>query len=211
MSHSVDSLELPLADLVACFGSGDACPGVGTAAGVAGALAAGLIGMAAQITCRNEQDSGFQDRAAEIAEHARGLGERLVRSIREDAEVFQRVIEARQARDAAEGPEKDDLAARAVEALRPAIELPLDFAEKCLELARLAKELFDGASPAAASDARAAVSMALAAAESSLAAAALNLEPFGDDAWAAAKREDAARLWKELIALRDSLPPPLEG
>jgi formiminotetrahydrofolate cyclodeaminase len=209
MAGSVDYLRLPLSDLVGCFASGSPCPGVGTAAGVAGAVSAGLIGTVAQIICRNETDSDFRPRAAEIAERAAAIGERLARSIAEDARIFQRVIEARRARDAADGPEQDDLAARAVEALRPAIELPLDVAETCLELARLGKELLDHGMRTASSDARTAVSLALAGAESSLAAVALNLESFEADAWVAEKRETSARIWGKLLEIRDSLPSPL--
>lgn len=209
MTGSVDYLKLPLSDLVACFASGDPCPGVGTAAGVAGAVAAGLIGMVAQIIGRNEKDADFHERATQIAADAAKIGERLARSITEDAEIFQRVIVARRARDAADDSEKDDLAARAVQALRPAIELPMEVAAKCLELAGLAKELFDQGLQSASSDARTAVSLALAGAESSLAAVALNLEPFEADDWAVKSREDAARLWSELLELRDSLPAPL--
>jgi formiminotetrahydrofolate cyclodeaminase len=206
MTGSVDYLKLPLSDLVACFASGNPCPGVGTAAGVAGAMSAGLIGMVAQIIGRNEKDAHLHERAAEIAEGAAKAGEQLARSITADAEIFQRVIKARRARDAADEAEKEALAAQAVEALRPAIELPMAVAEACLELARSAKELFDHGMQSASSDARTAVSLALAGAESALAAVALNLEPFEADAWAVGKREDAARLWGELLAIRDALP-----
>lgn len=209
MTRSVDDLQLPLSDLVACFASGRPCPGVGTAAGVAGAVAAGLIGMVAQIIGRNEKQADAHERAARIADDAGRIGERLARSITEDAEIFQRVIQARRARDAADPSEHAHLAARAVEALRPAIELPMEVAEACLELARLAKELFDHGMQSASSDARTAIALALAGAESSLAAVALNLEPFEADAWAAQKRQDAARAWTELIGIRDSLPAPL--
>lgn len=209
MSRPVDYLRLPLSDLVACFASGDPCPGVGTAAGLAGAVAAGLIGTVAQITCRNETDPGFHARATQIADRGAALGQRLARSITEDARVFQRVIEARRARDAADGSREDELAAQAVEALRPAIELPLEVAETCLELAGLAKELLDHGMRTASSDARTAVSLALAGAESSLAAVALNLEPFDGDEWAVERHADAARAWRRLLALRESLPAPL--
>ncbi|HEX6037902.1 cyclodeaminase/cyclohydrolase family protein [Longimicrobium sp.] len=209
MTDAVNRLDLPLSDLVACFTSGDPCPGVGTAAGVAGAVAAGLIGMVAQITCRNEEEPGFRDRATEIAGQAATIGERLTRSIAEDARIFQRVIEARRARDAADESEKEALAAKAVEALRPAIELPLEVAEASLALAVLAKELFDHGMRSASSDARTAASLALAGAESSLAAVTLNLEPFESDAWAVRKREESARIWRQLLALRDSLPAPV--
>lgn len=209
MTGPVDYLTLPLSDLVACFASGDPCPGVGTAAGMAGAVSAGLIGTVAQIICRNEQDRGAHARAAKIAKEAARIGDRLTRSIAEDARIFQRVIEARRARDAADGSEKDDLAEQAVEALRPAIELPLQVAERCMELARLGRELLDHGMQSASSDARTAIALALAGAESSLAAVALNLEPFQADAWAAEKREDAARVWKEASELRGSLPAPL--
>lgn len=209
MTGPVDYLSVPLSDLIACFSSGDACPGVGLAAGVAGAVSAGLIGTVAQITRRNDDDSGFHARAVEIADRASALGERLARSITEDAEIFQRVIEARRARDAADGSEKEDLAAEAVEALRPAIELPLDAAEKCLELARLANELLDHALQSASSDARTAVSLAIAGAESSLAAVTLNLESVESDDWSAAKRAASARIWNDVRELRDSLPAPV--
>lgn len=209
MSGSADSLDSALKDLAACFASGDPCPGVGTAAGVAGAVAAGLIGMAAQLTCRNDDDSSFPARAAELANRASAIGGRLARSIAEDREIFRRVIQARRARDDADESERDALASRAAEALRPAIDLPLEVAEQSLELARLAKELADGGIQAAASDARAAVALALAGAEGSLVAAAVNLESVDPDGWSRGRRERCAGLWKELVSLRASLPPPL--
>lgn len=209
MTGAVDYLKLPLSDLVACFASGDACPGVGTAAGLTGAVAAGLIGTVAQIIGRNDKDREFHARASEIAETSASIGERLARSITEDARIFQRVIEARRARDAADGSEKDDLAEQALEALRPAIQLPLEVAAKSLELAGLAKELFDHGLQSASSDARTAIAVALAGAESSLAAVALNLESFEAGDWASEKREISARMWRELIELRDSLPAPI--
>jgi methenyltetrahydrofolate cyclohydrolase len=212
MSKPIDYLEMPVSNLINCFASGEPCPGVGSAAGLTAAVAAGLIQTVAKLTCKKDIYAKFHSRACVIDQNAQCLREKLSAAVNEDARLFNDVILARKSRDtAANDDERARYANLARETLKSAVELPLEIAEICLKLSHFGVELLESGFQSAAGDSRTAVALSLAAAESSLAAVSLNLKSFEPDKWVSKQRQRSGDIWSELTTVRQSLPAPLSA
>lgn len=157
-------LALPAETLLNKFGSGKHAPGSGSAAALMGILSAKLVITVGQLTLNRKEyeQHHFQVKAA--CDRIRTyVVPRLEQLFQDDAEIFDKVITARRARDgAAEPREKRRLSEAALDELKIATALPLDIAEVCLELIDLAAVVFDGGFKGARGDTGAAISSAVA-------------------------------------------------
>lgn len=193
-------LERDARGLLDLFAQPLASPAAGSAAALAGALAAALISKVGLLSTTGEGD--FALRAHEIAAAAERLRAALQSEVEADGPVFGEVMRWRAERDAATDPDnpetRAELARRAVEALRPAIEGPLRVARAALEVGRLAAELRERGRRSARGDAGTALALARAAAESALLLIAENLRPAQGAAWSANLQGEADRLLAEL-------------
>jgi len=190
-------LERDARGLLDLFAQPLASPAAGSAAALAGSLAAALAGKVALLSAASEGD--FAPRARDIAAAAERLRAALQSEVEADGPVFSEVMRWRAERDAATDPEaRAELARRAVEALRPAIEGPLRVARAALEVGRLAAELRERGRRSARGDAGTALALARAAAESALLLTAENLRPARGAAWSANLQGEADRLLAEL-------------
>jgi glutamate formiminotransferase/formiminotetrahydrofolate cyclodeaminase len=146
-------------------------PGGGTVAAFAAALASTLASMVANLTMGKKK---FADREAEMREiktAAAGLRTTLLSLARRDSEAFDAVLKARRMPQSneAEGAARTEALTAAEWA---ATRIPLETAEACLEVLRLAATAAERGNPNAATDAGVAGLLARAAAEG----AALNVE-----------------------------------
>ncbi len=189
-------LGLPAETLLNKFGSGKHAPGSGSAAALMGLLSAKLVITVGQLTLVRK---GYEVHHSEI----KGACDRiqavvvpkLERLFQEDAEIFDRVIAARRARDGATGPrEKRRLSELALEELKNATAIPFNIAEACLELIDLAAVVFDGGFKGARGDTGAAISSAVAGVLASVFVINLNLKSFRGSYWARQQRKQCDEL-----------------
>src|SRR5213593_1928911 len=111
-------------------------PGGGSAAALAGALAAALVAMVARLTTGRKAYAGVQGRVAAILAEAEALRATLRRLVDEDAEAYARVSAAYRR------PREDPGRTRAVdEALVGAAQTPLATARGAVRLIALAREI----------------------------------------------------------------------
>lgn len=203
-------LDLPLAGLLARFASNDPTPGGGSASALAGALAASLAQMVGALTVGKK---GYEDVSAEagnLADEAKELGERLGAAIAEDAQSFERVMQAM-----ALPKDTDEQKAARKEAMQQALkgatEAPLGVARTCVTVGQLGLRLLAVGNKNASTDAAVCVLLAGAGAEGALLNAAINLGSIKDEAWTADRQDDCDALWEALEALRSDLWPQVRA
>ncbi len=145
-------------------------PGGGSAAAYAGAMAAALLAMVARLTIGKKKYTAVEDRMREIEKRAESLRRELSAAVAADAAAFDSVMAAyRLPKDT---PESQSQRAAAIQsATRQAAEVPLDVAQKALEVLELAGEAVEYGNINAISDAGSAAALAGA----SLDGAALNV------------------------------------
>jgi formiminotetrahydrofolate cyclodeaminase len=194
-------LGLPAEALLNKFGSGKHAPGSGSAAALMGLLSAKLVLTVGQLTLiREDYKSQHAAIKASCDRIQTFVVPRLERLFQEDAEVFDRVIVARRARDSASGGhEKRRYAEQALEQLRFATAIPFNIAETCLELIDLAASVFDGGFKGARGDTGAALSSAVAGVLASVFVINLNLKSFRGSYWAREQRKECDNLQARVI------------
>jgi formiminotetrahydrofolate cyclodeaminase len=157
-------------DFIGELAASSATPGGGTAAALAGAMGAALIGMVCKLTVNKKE-------FADVAEELRGVIEETEMRCRQltdladaDSRAFDQVMAAYRLPKAA--PEEQDSRRRAIQdALRHAAQVPLDTAIACVAVVKLAHQVVSKINPGAMSDAAAAALLA----EAGLRAAQLNV------------------------------------
>lgn len=198
---------MPTAKLLDDFAAGEHIPGVGSATGLAGAIAAALVETVAQLTCSKPKYAEVHPRMRQIQSRARHLRTLLTNAINDDAHAFDRVITARRARDEASTDLQETLEGKVQEALVPATDVLLRVAEASREVSSLGVELFKSGFKSARGDSRTAVALAVASVEGSLCAVELNLRRrTADDEWKTQKRNAAKQLWSSAVDVRSKLP-----
>jgi formiminotetrahydrofolate cyclodeaminase len=188
MSYRETTVEGFLAEL----SSGAATPGGGCASALAGALAAGLVGMVARNT------GGLDELAAEADELRREL-ERLVDA---DAAAFERVMAA--FRLPKEGPEEKTARSAAIQAAyRGAVEPPLAVCEAAGRVLALAADVAERGNPNAVSDAGVAALLAAGALEGGALNVEINLGSLRDEAFRQERADAVRRLRAEVESTRE--------
>jgi len=153
-------VEKSLREFLQSLGSSDPVPGGGSASAAAGALAANLLLMVVNLTLAREPEKSEALKPAHIQITA--LAEACTRLVDKDAAAYQRV------RDAYKLPKEreDEKIKRSMEiqlAMRDAATVPLDLAERCIELLEVASDVVRLGRVSAISDAGVANFLALAA------------------------------------------------
>jgi formiminotetrahydrofolate cyclodeaminase len=158
----VSLLALPAEDLLDRFASADPTPGGGSAAALAGALAAALVEMVASLpkTRTGAPDERVKLDAAKAS--AAKAGGRLRQLVDEDTDAFNAVTGAYRMPRVTED-EKAARSAAIAKAMRQATEVPLETCERAGEVLRAAAQALAHGNPSAASDARTAMALCRAA------------------------------------------------
>lgn len=205
MANRDESLiATPTDQLLLKFGSGGHKPGSGSAAALLGLLSCKLIQTVISLTADRER---YQEAHATLAVAVGDLVDeiepRLLQAFEEDSRQFNKVYEARLARNAAqEGtPERRRLNDHALAELRVATEIPLDMAELCLRLGEHAVTVFDLGFKSARGDSVVAITSAHSAVGGCLGIVYLNLQSFAGSEWAVKTRERADRVAERWSAL----------
>ena len=148
-----------------------ATPGGGSAAAAAGAMAAALAGMVASMSRGKKAYVQYESHLSEAIDRLTQLREELKSAIDADAEAYNLVMKAYKA--AKESPD----GGRALNAaLQQATSVPLDVAERAIEVTQLANNLKPITNPSMNSDLTTAIALAKAALEGALSNVAINLD-----------------------------------
>jgi glutamate formiminotransferase/formiminotetrahydrofolate cyclodeaminase len=178
-------------------------PGGGSVAALAGALAAGLAAMVANLS---HPKKGFEDRAArleQIAVRAQELKLRLLGAVDADTAAFHRLLEAmRLPQGTDEEGARRQLAL--ADATIGAIEVPLGTLEACPEIVELCVEVGEIGLEASRSDAGTGAQMARAAAAGAYQNVCVNLQVLTDKEAGARLLARADEAWNRSLALHRS-------
>jgi formiminotetrahydrofolate cyclodeaminase len=174
-------LEEPLARFLEELSSDEPMPGGGAVAALAGALAAGLVAMVANLTLGKKGYEAVQKEMKKTLEEAEELRERLAGLVEADTAAFKGVMAAYRL------PKNDPARPQAIEeALKTACTVPLETAERCLRALELAEVVAVRGNKNAVTDAGAAAAMAYSGLETALLNVAINLQAIKDEGF---KRE----------------------
>jgi len=176
-------------------------PGGGTAAAVAGAMGAALAEMVAALTLSKEKFAQAHPAVRAIAEGAKAARAELLTLSREDAQAYDRVVEARRLpreTDAEKAARAEAIAA----ANRVATEVPMRTARAAVRLLASLPELVEKGNPSAASDAGSAALLLEASAAAALLNVGINLPGIKDPAFLAEMNRQTTRLTEESQRLR---------
>jgi methenyltetrahydrofolate cyclohydrolase len=157
---------VPVREFLDLIAAREPAPGGGAAAALTGALAAGLVAMAARFShARLAASAGIARQADELRARAAGLAD-------QDAAAFREVLDAyRRPRDGDGGGRRRRIAA----ALDGAARVPLEIAEIAAEVAGLAEAVAAGGNPNLRGDTVAAAHLAEASARSAAALVDINV------------------------------------
>jgi formiminotetrahydrofolate cyclodeaminase len=183
--------------------SPDPVPGGGSAAAVAGALAAGLVSMVCRLTVNRRRFEAATPLLAGVLAQSEEIRQRLTELAQQDTEVYGTVMAAYRLPSGSD----DERNARDVtreRALQQAALVPLEAAELCRRIVTLALAAGQSGNPRVVSDAGVAALLAAAALRSALLSVEINVKGIRDAAFAAGlvRRMEAAL--DGLDATRDS-------
>lgn len=198
-------LEANVGEFLDILGSREPTPGGGSAAALAGALAAALLSMVARLS---EQERGRI--AVSPVGRAEDLRIALAGLVDDDARAFDRVMEAYRMPKATE--DEKDRRRNAVQAeLLRAAEVPLESARTAVDVLRETAQLVERANPNAISDLGVAAVLAEASVAGAVFNVAINAAGIKDESAAQRLRAEAQRLQEEAVALRTQVVASVMG
>jgi formiminotetrahydrofolate cyclodeaminase/Zn-dependent peptidase ImmA (M78 family) len=181
-------IELPTEKLLEKFGAGNHKPGSGSAAALQGLLSAQLILTVIDLTSDGKRISDYQSILAQLSVMSSDINTRiyprLQKLFQQDSEQFDSAIQLRIARDNEKGfKRRTELDQQAKDALKLAIETPIEVAKLCVELADFAIFIFNNAFKSARGDSGVALNSAVAVVAGCLSIIELNLLSIDDEEW----------------------------
>jgi formiminotetrahydrofolate cyclodeaminase len=180
MSES-ELTALSLTDFVAQLASGAPVPGGGSASALAGAMAAALVAMVAQLTIGRPAYAAEEGEVREILADAERLHAELLALVQRDADAYTALVEARRL-PKAEAQERDSRAAAIEMAGALATEVPLETARLAAETLQLALRMAPIGNRNTVSDAGVAALLAAASARGAALNVRINLPGLAPDA-----------------------------
>jgi formiminotetrahydrofolate cyclodeaminase len=179
--------SLTVRDYAAKLAAGEPTPGGGSAAALAGALAAALAQMAGNFTAGREKFAAVDDEVRDILAHLESQRVRLLDLTDADADAYATVGAAY---GLPRGTDEEKAARKAAieAALKSAAAVPLAVTEACAEVIAVLDRLREISNPNLLSDVACAAAMAAAALRTAWLNVEVNLASLGDAAFVAATR-----------------------
>lgn len=190
-------IDEPISRFVDRLGSADPTPGGGSAAALAGALAAALTAMIARLSAGRGGDDALFEQSMRTGDRVAAA---LLQLVDRDAEAFERVMTAMRLPRSTDD-EKRARTAAVQDALHNATAVPLTTAEQAMLVLTLAPDLARQGNPRAVSDVGVAALLAHAAVSGALLNVAINLKSLKD----AGYREQAGTRAAEIQRRADEL------
>ncbi|HUP28151.1 MAG TPA: cyclodeaminase/cyclohydrolase family protein [Chloroflexia bacterium] len=181
--------KLTVEDFIGELATANPTPGGGSASALVGAMAAGMVEMACNLTVGREK---FQDVEAElqtVLSRARDLRLSMLAAVNEDTRAYDAVSQAYKLPKTSE-EEKTERTTAIQSALQYATEVPLRVAKAASEAGQLAVVAVEKSNPNVASDARVARLLADAARDGAIANVEINLGSIKDSDFVARMREE---------------------
>jgi formiminotetrahydrofolate cyclodeaminase len=175
MAHKDKRVGVFLEELAAS----SATPGGGAAAALAGAMGAGLVGMACRLTIGRERFADVADKLSAVLEEAETLRIRLTELADADSQAFDQVMAAYRLPKEMEA-ERVARGEAVQSALQTATQVPLETARACATVIALAAQAIDKINPNALGDAGAGALLADAGLKSAQFNVAINLADIHD-------------------------------
>lgn len=198
---SVSFAERPLVEFLERLASVEPTPGGGSAAALAGALAAALVSMVCRLTLGREKFAAVAVDMLRTLDRAEGLRQRLIQAVDDDARAYEGVLAACRLPRGSE-LEKQARSAAIQAALREAIRVPLNVARDCAELVDMARFVTRRGNPNAASDAHVAALLAKAGLRGAVHNVFINLSGVKDPAFADRVRAEVEKLLRADFEIR---------
>lgn len=174
--------SMPVSEYLDRLSAGDPTPGGGSAAALAGALAAALVSMVCNLTAGREKFAEVEAEVVALRAEAEAVRRRLTDAIQTDSEVYGAVMTAyRMPRETDEEQARRTEARQA--ALHEAARVPIEIAEACADVIRLCDRAVGKTNPNAASDIAVSAFLASAALEGAVANVQINLPLLKDEAY----------------------------
>lgn len=172
-------LNLTVNDFLKQLSSDAPAPGGGSASALAGALAAALVNMVANLTRGKEKFAEVEDEMVKLAQDAEDIRQQLMSLMEEDTKAFQQVMSAFRLPKETED-EKKQRQDKIQEAMIHAAKVPLKTAQTALKVLELAQIAAEKGNPNAISDAGVAALLAQAAVEGAAMNVKINLGSIKD-------------------------------
>lgn len=171
--------KLTVQDFVSELASANPTPGGGSASALAGAIAAGLVEMACNLTVGREKFRDVEEELRIVLARSGELRAQLMAAVDEDTVAYDKVSQAYKLPKASDA-EKAARSAAIQDALKYATEVPLRVAQAAMEVSQLALIALEKSNPNVSSDARVARVIADAAREGATANVEINLGSITD-------------------------------
>ncbi|MGH9373911.1 MAG: cyclodeaminase/cyclohydrolase family protein, partial [Vicinamibacterales bacterium] len=143
--------EMSVVDLLAAVRSPRPTPGGGSASALAGAFGASLLAMVASMPRHRAESAEEVDSLQAAGRRCHELSERLTALVDQDSAAYDLVVAAYRLPKASD-VEKSERSQRIQEALRSAVEAPLDVMRRCAEAVEAVRVVEAFGSPNATSD-----------------------------------------------------------
>ena len=189
----MDIANTTIGGYLSSLGSSSPAPGGGSSAAISGAMGAALVSMVASLTVGREKYAVHEELAAKTLERAQGLIHSLTECVSKDMTAFDGVMAAFRMPKATDS-ERAARSEAVQSAYKTATGAPVETAEKCLEVMRLAEGLLFKSNVTAACDLSAAALEARAGILIALENVNVNLSAIRDSEYVKGMRE-----WAESI------------
>lgn len=186
--------QMTIEEFIEQLASANPAPGGGSASALAGALAAGMVEMACNLTVGREKFSDVEEELQVVLGRARELRQSMLEAVDQDTEAYNAVSQAYKLPKTTD-EEKAIRAAAIQSALQYATEVPLKVAQAAMETYQLGQIAIKKSNPNVASDARVALLLASAARDGAIANVEINLASITDS-------DFSRRMTSELEGLR---------
>ena len=210
MEPSIRFRDLTIDTFVARLASGEPVPGGGSAAAIAGSLAAGLVAMVSALSEGRPKYAEHAALHAEVGPAARALVARFLALADDDAKVYAGYVAAMKLpRDTPEQQVQRKASMR--QAARDSSAAPYETIEACLEVVTFAEALAGRSNRNASSDLEVACLLAVAAARSAAANVYINLPAIEDEPAAQALLAQTEELVGEVDRMGDRTREVVRG
>lgn len=219
---NTDLLELPTRRLLEKIGAGNHKPGSGSAAALNGILSCKLLTTVIDLTLDPKRVKAYSHCKGEIEEIrnkiTQNISPRLETLFQEDSVQFDRAILKRKERDDEKNQKvKNSLQEESLAELKISIEIPLEIANLCIQIANYSVIVFDKGFKSARGDSGVALGSSLSGLTGCIAIISLNLQSFPKSEWTESiqiqnkeLRKQFDSLSKENIRLMETLDDEAE-